>query len=318
MIGHDQIDAQVEHAAQVRLGVHGPRREPHAGPAGGGDHPRVDRAMVHAEVAGADLARPADRLRRLGARGLEPASRDEQHGALRAVELVQPTDRRLVEGLDGGPLTEAPGRQRRQHLLLDAGIAPAAARRLDLRQHLDRRPRRVEDLGQRRYGLVRHAAVAPTQTQRAQLCQRRVGDGAVARGRALQRGVVDHDRLAIGREMDVELQDVDAERDGAAEGHRAVLRPQGGAAAMRRDEPARTGRRGGHQSEDAEHRRERADHLSTRAATARASRPATATARPARDRRRECPSPAAGARSRPAARRRARRCAPPPGARALR
>jgi hypothetical protein len=44
---------------------------------------------------------------------------------------------------------------------------------------------------------------------------------------------VDHDRPAVGGEMDVELEQLDAERQRLAEPAEAVLGPEPGAAAMR-------------------------------------------------------------------------------------
>jgi hypothetical protein len=65
--------------------------------------------------------------------------------------------------------------------------------------------------------------------------QGHVGHGAGAVGGAVNGGVVNDDQLAVGREMDIELDDGQAEVDGVLEAGEGVLRGFGTSATMAND-----------------------------------------------------------------------------------
>src|SRR5262245_12719107 len=81
---------------------------------------------------------------------------------------------------------------------------------------------------------ARGAPRAP-KPQAAKVGGRHRPDRTGAIGRPVDGGVVDHDDHAIAALVHVELDEIAAERDGALEREQAVLRPEGTAAAVRRD-----------------------------------------------------------------------------------
>ena len=89
--------------------------------------------------------------------------------------------------------------------------------------------------------LGRRGAIGGLEPHGHQVRELRVAHGAMPGRRAIERRVVhDHD-LAVGREVDVGLQEIDVERERVAEREQAVLRPELPAATVRGDERTRRG-----------------------------------------------------------------------------
>ncbi len=171
----------------------------------------------------ASTASPSNHGRGRVGRRSQVLRRDEQVALQRRLRLVDTGEHAPVEALDAGAV--------------DQGVDP----------------QRVDDLGDERLaggelggveGVVLdlevdpHRVRAPLAQQRRDLAQQwhrgwEVGAGQPADQAGVREcRVVGDDHVVLGRQVDVELERRDTEREGAAEGLEGVLGPEAGAAAV--------------------------------------------------------------------------------------